>query len=342
MNGIRNVKENEIIFYQDDIKNITINVIYSNEDFWLNQATIADLFGVDRSVITKHLKNIFDEQELDKNSTCAKIAQVQIEGNRKVNRQMEYYSLDAIIAVGYRVNSKEATKFRIWATKTLKEYIKKGFVLNDDLLKNGKKFGKDYYDELLERIREIRASERRSYQKITDIYQTVSADYDKNSEQTKLFYKMIQNKLHYAITGNTAAEIIYDRANSDKPHMGLTSWKGSPNEKIMRSDTYIAKNYLNKSELDKLNRLVTMFIDYAEYNTMQENILTMDDLLATTDRFLSFNNSKLLDNAGRISHELAITKANEEYDKFKIKQDKDYISDFDEELARYLKGNDSK
>lgn len=342
MNGIRNVKENEIIFYQDDIKNITINVIYSNEDFWLNQATIADLFGVDRSVITKHLKNIFDEQELDKNSTCAKIAQVQIEGNRKVNRQMEYYSLDAIIAVGYRVNSKEATKFRIWATKTLKEYIKKGFVLNDDLLKNGKKFGKDYYDELLERIREIRASERRSYQKITDIYQTVSADYDKNSEQTKLFYKMIQNKLHYAITGNTAAEIIYDRANSDKPHMGLTSWKGSPNEKIMRSDTYIAKNYLNKSELDKLNRLVTMFIDYAEYNTMQENILTMDDLLATTDRFLSFNNSKLLDNAGRISHELAITKANEEYDKFKIKQDKDYISDFDEELERYLKVNDSK
>ena len=339
MTEVMNAKENEIIFYQDDIKNITINVIYNNEDLWLNQTTIAELFCVDRTVITKHLKNIYDEQELDKNLTCAKIAQVQTEGNRKVNRKVEYYSLDAIIAVGYRVNSKEATRFRIWATKTLKEYIKKGFVLNDDLLKNGKKYGKDYYEELLERIREIRASERRSYQKITDIYQTVSADYDKNSEQTKFFYRIIQNKLHYAITGKTAAEIIYDRVNSKKPNMGLTNWDKSPNEKIMRSDTHVAKNYLNKNELEKLNRLVTMFIDYAEYNTMQEKLLTMDDLLAITDKFLSFNNSALLDNAGRISHELAIAKANEEYDKFKIKQDKNYISDFDKELEKYLKGN---
>lgn len=340
MNDIRNEKENKIIFYQDDIKNITINVIYSNEDFWLTQGAIAELFAVNPQAITKHLKNIYDEGELKKDGTCSKMEQVQKEGNRNVKRTLEFYSLDAIIAVGYRVNSKEATKFRIWSTKTLKEYIKKGFVLNDDLLKNGKKFGKDYFDELLERIREIRSSERRSYQKITDIYQTVSADYDKNSEETKLFYKMIQNKLHYAITGNTAAEIIYDRADSEKPYMGLTTWKGSPNDKIIRSDTHVSQNYLNKQEIDKLNRLVTMFIDYAEYNTIQEKLLTMDDLLQITDKFLSFNNSKLLDNAGRISHELAITKANDEYDKFKVKQDKDYISDFDEELVHYLEGND--
>lgn len=338
MKETEKIKEDKIVFYQDELKNILVSVIYNNEDFWLTQGAIAELFGVNPQAITKHLKNIYDEGELIKEATCSKMEQVQKEGNRNVKRTLEYYSLDAIIAVGYRVNSKEATKFRIWATNTLKEYIRKGFVLNDDMLKNGKNFGKDHFDELLERIREIRVSERRAYQKIADIYQTVCADYDRESEQTKLFYKMIQNKLHYAITGSTAAEIIYNRANSEKPYMGLTTWKGSPDDKILRSDTHIAKNYLNKSEIDKLNRLVTMFLDYAEYNIITENILTMDDLLKTTEKFLEFNNSKLLDNAGKISHKLAVAKADEEYDKFKIKQDQEYISDFDEVLDKYLKG----
>lgn len=331
------MENKQIIFYEDEESNVLISVAYKDETFWLTQKTISELFKVNVPAINKHLLNIYEDGELDKEATISKMEIVQNEGNRTVKRKVDFYNLDAVIAVGYRVNSKSATRFRIWATKTLKEYITKGFVINDDMLKNGKKFGKDYFDELLERIRDIRASERRSYQKITDIYQTVCADYDKNSEQTRLFYKMIQNKLHYAITGNTAAEIIYNRANSDKPYMGLTSWKGSPKDKIMRSDTHIAKNYLNEEEINKLNRLVTMFIDYAEYNTLERNILTMDDLLETTDKFLSFNNSKLLDNAGEISHKLAIAKADSEYDKFKIKQDKSYISDFDEELEKYLK-----
>ena len=332
--------ERKIVFYNDDENDILVSVAYKDETFWLTQKTISELFGKDVKTINRHLINIYEEGELLKSATISKFEIVQKEGNRNVKRNVDFYNLDAVIAVGYRVNSKAATRFRIWATNTLKEYITKGFVLNDEMLKNGKKFGKDYFDELLERIRDIRASERRSYQKITDIYQTVCADYDKNSEQTKLFYKIIQNKLHFAITGETAAEIIYNRANSDKPYMGLTNWKGSPKDKIMRSDTHIAKNYLNQKEMDRLNRLVTMFIDYAEYNTLEENILTMNDLLKTTDQFLSFNNSKLLDNAGKISHKLAIKKADEEYDKFKVKQDKEYISDFDEVLDKYLKGTD--
>ena len=336
------MKENKIVLYEDNDKNVVVKVAYHNETFWLNKRTIAELFDTSVDNVSLHLKNIYSDGELNEESTSEDFSVVQKEGNRNVNRTIKFYNLDAIIAVGYRVSSKEATKFRIWATKTLKEYITKGFVLNDDFLKNGKKFGKDYFDELLERIRDIRSSERRAYQKITDIYQTVSADYNKESEETKLFYKMIQNKLHFAITGETAAEIIYTRADSEKPYMGLTTWKGSPNEKILRSDTHVAKNYLNKKELDKLNRLVTMFIDYAEYNTLEENILTMNDLLKITDKFLTFNNSKLLDNAGKISHKLAVARADEEYNKFKIKQDQDYISDFDEVLDKYLKGNDNE
>ena len=257
MHEIESSKQDKIILYQDDIKNIFISVIYNNETFWLNQSTIAELFDVDRSVITKHLKNIFETNELNENSVCAKFAHTANDGK---NYNTKFYSLDAIIAVGYRVNSKEATKFRIWATNTLKEYITKGFVLNDDMLKNGKKFGKDYFDELLERIRDIRTSERRAYQKIADIFETCSADYNKNSEETKTFYKIVQNKLHFAVTGKTAAEIIYNRADSEKPFMGLTTWKGSPDKKIMRSDTYIAKNYLSESEIKKLTLLVNMFI----------------------------------------------------------------------------------
>ncbi len=332
------LKQDKIVLYQDDIKNIMINVIYNDGTFWLNQTTIAELFGVDRSVISKHLKNIFETDELNEDSVCAKIAHTANDGK---NYNTKFYSLDAIIAVGYRVNSKEATKFRIWATNTLNEYITKGFVLNDDLLKNGKKFGKDYFDELLERIRDIRTSERRAYQKIADIFETCSADYDKTSEETKVFYKIVQNKLHFAVTGETAAEIIYNRADSEKPFMGLTTWKGAPDKKVMRSDTHVAKNYLNEKEMNRLTLLVNMFIDRAELAALNEEILTMDEWLKITNKFLELTDNKILQTAGSISHELAIKKADEEYDKFRIKQDKEYVSNFDEELEKYLKGIDN-
>ena len=217
------MNQNNIIFYQSENENVVINVIYKDEAFWLTQKAMAELFDVNTQAITKHLQNIYEEQELSEKATCSKMEQVQQEGNRSVKRNLVFYNLDAIIAVGYRINSKKATKFRQWATKTLKEYITKGFVLNDELLKNGKPFGKDYFDELLEKIREIRASERRAYQKITDVFEQCSCDYDKNSETTKNFYAFVQNKLHYAVSGNTAAEIIYNRADSSKEHMGLTS-----------------------------------------------------------------------------------------------------------------------
>ena len=222
------MNQNNIVFYQSENKNIVINVIYKDETFWLTQKAMAELFDVNTQAITKHLQNIYEEQELSEKATCSKMEQVQQEGNRSVKRNLDFYNLDAIIAVGYRINSKKATKFRQWATKTLKGYITKGFVLNEELLKNGKPFGKDYFDELLEKIREIRASERRAYQKITDIFEQCSCDYDKNSETTKKFYAFVQNKLHYAVSGNTAAEIVYNRADSSKEHMGLTSWKNSP------------------------------------------------------------------------------------------------------------------
>lgn len=332
-------KEGKIVLYQDDIKNIKINVIYNNENFWLNQSTIAELFEVDRSDITKHLNNIFKEEELIKDSVCEKIAHTARDGK---TYNTNFYNLDAIIAVGYRVNSKQATKFRIWATNTLSEYIRKGFILNDDMLKNGKQFGKDYFDELLERIREIRTSERRAYQKITDLFEICSADYDKNAEETKIFYRFIQNKLHYATTGKTAAEIIFTRADSTKPFMGLTTWKGAPDKKIIKSDVEIAKNYLNEKEIGILNRLTTMFIDRAELAAINNDILTMKDWTNITDEYLKYTNKEILENAGKISHELAIRKAHEEYGKFKPIQDKNYISEFDKELEKYLKGTNNE
>lgn len=335
MNETEKLKQDKIVLYQDDIKNIMINVIYNDETFWLNQTTIAELFGVDRSVITKHISNIFKDGELDEKSNVQKMHIA------NSDKPVKFYNLNVILSVGYRVNSKEATKFRIWATNTLKEYITKGFVLNDDLLKNGKKFGKDYFDELLERIRDIRTSERRAYQKIADIFETCSADYDKTSEETKTFYKIVQNKLHYAVTGETAAEIIYNRADSEKPFMGLTTWKGAPDKKVMRSHTHIAKNYLNEKEMNRLTLLVNMFIDRAELAALNEEILIMDDWLKITNKFLELTDNKILQTAGSISHELAIKKADEEYDKFKVKQDREYISNFDEELEKYLKGGDN-
>jgi len=236
------------------------------------------------------------------------------------------------------VNSKKATRFRQWATKTLKEYITKGFVLNDEFLKNGKPFGKDYFDELLEKIREIRASERRAYQKIADVFEQCSYDYDKNSETTKAFYAFVQNKLHYAVTGKTAAELIYERANAELPTMGLTTWKGAPDAKIFKSDISIAKNYLNEKELSKLNRLVTMFIDYAELMAEDEILMSMQDWLEQTDQFLTNNRRNVLEGKGKISHTQALEKASKEYDVFRVKQDQEYISQFDREMEKYYKG----
>ena len=246
--------------------------------------------------------------------------------------------MDAIIAVGYRVNTKKATRFRQWATKTLKEYIIKGVVLNDDMLKNGKPFGKDYFDELLERIREIRASERRAYQKITDIFEQCSYDYDKSSEITKNFYAFVQNKLHFAVTGRTAAELIYERADSEKPAMGLTTWKDAPDGKVLKRDIGIAQNYLNEKELSRLNRLVTMFIDYAELMAEDEILMSMQDWVEQTDQFLANNRREVLVGKGKISHEAAMKKAEKEYEVFRVKQDKEYISEFDREIDKYLKG----
>ncbi len=332
------MNQHEIILYQIENTNICVNVMFENETFWMTQKAMAELFDVNVPAISKHLTNIYDEEELIKKSTVSKMEIVQKEGQRNVKRMQEFYNLDAIIAVGYRVNSKKATRFRQWATKTLKEYIIKGFVLNDDMLKNGKPFGKDYFDELLERIREIRASERRAYQKITDIFEQCSYDYDKNSEITKNFYAFVQNKLHFAVTGKTAAELIYERADSEKPAMGLTTWKDAPDGKVLKRDIGIAKNYLNEKELSRLNRLVTMFIDYAELMAEDEILMSMQDWVEQTNQFLINNRREVLDGKGKISHEAAMKKAEKEYEAFRVKQDKEYISEFDREIERYLKG----
>ncbi|HAW72141.1 MAG TPA: cell filamentation protein Fic [Firmicutes bacterium] len=282
-------REGKIILHTTERGNVTVSVCFEGENFWMTQKAIAELFETERSVITKHLLNIYAEEELDKQSTCAKFAQVQTEGNRKVSRLLEFYNLDAVIAVGYRVNSKKATRFRQWATKTLHEFIQKGFVLNDELLKNGKPFGKDYFDELLERIREIRASERRACQKVADVFEQCSYDYDKDSNLTREFYTFVQNKLHYATTGKTAAELIAERVCLDHPTIGLTTWKAAPDGKIIKRDVVIAKNYLNETELSRLNRIVIMFIDYAELMAEEEIPMSMADWLWETDNFLQNN-----------------------------------------------------
>lgn len=335
-------QEEKIILYTTDSGKVTVFVRFDDENFWMTQKAIAELFEAERSVITKHLLNIYEEVELIKESTSAKFAQVQTEGERKVSRLVEFYSLDAIIAVGYRVNSKKATRFRQWATKTLHEYIQKGFVLNDEMLKNGKPFGEDYFDELLERIREIRASERRAYQKIADVFEQCSYDYDKNSNMTGEFYAFVQNKLHFAITGKTAAELIVERASLEHPTMGLTTWKAAPEGKIIKRDVVIAKNYLNEKELSRLNRIVTMFIDYAELMAEDEVPLSMADWLRETDTFLKNNRRKVLEGKGTVSHEDAIRKVEDIYAQYRVQQDREYISQFDIEMSKYLKGNGGK
>ena len=328
----------KVVLYQEDDTNVVVSVAYKDETFWLSQKAMAELFDCTADNISLHLKNIYKEEELDEKATSEFFSVVQKEGKRDVSRNTKCYSLDAIIAVGYRVNSKKATRFRQWATKTLKEYITKGFVLNDDMLKNGRPFGKDYFDELLERIREIRASERRAYQKITDVFEQCSYDYDKNSDITKQFYAFVQNKLHFAVTGKTAAQLIYERADAEKPTMGLTTWKDAPDGKIYKKDIGIAKNYLNEKELSRLNRLVTMFIDYAELMAEDEILMSMEDWVKQTDIFLKNNRRKVLEGKGYISHEQAIEKANKEYEIFRVRQDEEYISEFDKQTEKYLKG----
>ena len=331
-------QEHEIVLYQVEDTNIYVNVFFKEDTFWMTQKAMAELFDCTTDNISLHLKNIYKEEELDEVSTTEFFSVVQNEGQRNVKRNVKCYNLDAIIAVGYRVNSKKATRFRQWATKTLKEYITKGFVLNDDMLKNGKPFGKDYFDELLERIREIRASERRAYQQITDIFEQCSYDYDKNSEITKNFYAFVQNKLHFAVTGKTAAELIYERADSGKPAMGLTTWKDAPDGKVLKRDIGIAKNYLNEKELSRLNRLVTMFIDYAELMAEDEILMSMQDWVDQTNQFLTNNRRKVLAGKGKVSHDTAMEKAEKEYEVFRVKQDREYVSEFDREVEKYLKG----
>ena len=331
-------QEHEVVLYQIEGTNICVNVMFKEETFWMTQKAMANLFDCTTDNISLHLKNIYKEEELEEEATTELFSIVQNEGQRNVTRKVKCYNLDAIIAVGYRVNSKKATRFRQWATITLKEYITKGFVLNDDMLKNGKPFGKDYFEELLERIREIRASERRAYQKITDVFEQCSYDYDKNSEITKNFYAFVQNKLHFAVTGKTAAELIYERADSEKPAMGLTTWKEAPNGKVLKRDIGIAKNYLNEKELSRLNRLVTMFIDYAELMAEDEILMSMQDWVEQTNQFLMNNRRKVLDGKGKISHDIAMQKAEKEYEVFRVRQDREYVSECDREIEKYLKG----
>ena len=333
---IQNSLESNILLYKTAQGETRIEVIFNNETFWMSQKRMADLFGVDRATIAYHLSQIYESGELTKEATCRKIQQVQLEGERDVERAPLFYNLDVIIAVGYRVNSYQATQFRIWATSVLKEFIIKGYVLDDERLKQGKHFGKDYFDDLLERIREIRTSERRYYQKITDIYAECSADYDAKSESTKLFFKMVQNMMHLAVTHHTAAEIVYNRADAAQPHMGLTTWKKAPNGRVQRSDTIVAKNYLSDSELNQLNAITTSFLDVAESRAQRHIITTMEDWRKRLAQFLATMDYEVNATAGTVSQGEARAKAYGEYEKYKLIQDRSYISDFD----RFNKGDD--
>jgi len=321
-------KQSNFLLYTGNDGKINVEVFLKDETVWLTQKAIGELFGKERSVITKHLKNIFASGELEEKSN------VQKTHFSHSDKPIKFYNLDVIISVGYRVNSYQATQFRIWATRTLKEYIIKGFVLDDERLKQGKQvFGKDYFDELLERIREIRASERRFYQKIADIY-ALSADYDNNAPITKEFFATVQNKLHWAITGKTAAEIIYDSADATKIYMGLTNWKQAPNGKILKSDVSIAKNYLNEAHIKELNRIVSAYLDLAENRAEQQILMKMTDWVEFLHNFLELSNYPILQDKGKVSALEARLKAEQEYEGYRIGQDREYISDFDRETKR--------
>jgi hypothetical protein len=324
---------NEVIFYRSSVGDKKVEVIYQDENFWLTQKGIAQLFNVKVPAVSKHLNNIYSSNELEREATVSKMETVQLESGRAVKRVLEFYNIDATIAVGYRVNSYEATQFRIWATKTLKEFIIKGFVLDDERLRQGKHFGKDYFDELLERVREIRASERRFYQKITDIY-ALSADYDREAPLTKDFYATVQNKLHWAITGKTAAEIVYDSADAQKIHMGLTNWKQAPDGKILKSDVSVAKNYLSEAHIRELNRIVAAYLDLAENRAARQILMKMKDWVQFLHDFLELSNYPILQDKGKVSALEAKLKAEEEFDDYRKQQDREYISDFDREVKR--------
>ncbi len=323
---------NDILLYTTAEGKVKIEVLFENETFWLSQKRISELFCVERSVVTKHLKNVFESNELSEQSVCAFFAHTAADGKKY---QTQFYNLDAIIAVGYRVNSYSATQFRIWATQTLKEFIIKGFVLDDGRLKQGKKFGRDYFDELLERIRDIRSSERRFYQKITDIY-ALAADYSYEASITKDFFSNVQNKLHWAITGQTAAEIIYKSADASQLHMGLTNWKQSPDGKILKSDVTIAKNYLSENHILKLNRIVSAYLDLAESRAESGVLMNMEDWQKFLNQFLDLSNSPILQNKGSVTALEAKIKAEAEYETYKVVQDQLFESDFDKEIKKML------
>ncbi|UTD06008.1 virulence RhuM family protein [Treponema denticola] len=330
------LKELSFLMYTSKEENISVNVIVKDETIWLTQKAMAELFGVGIPAISKHLKNIFDEGELDRFSTVSILEIVQKEGNRNIKRDTEFFNLDAIISVGYRVNSQKATKFRIWATGVLKEYMIKGFTLDDERLKQGKTlFGQDYFRELLERVRSIRASERRIWQQITDIFAECSLDYNKDDQITKDFYAMVQNKFHYAISGKTAAEIVYESADSKKENMGLMTWKNSPKGRILKSDVSIAKNYLDEKSIKRLERAITGYFDYIEDIIERENTFTMQEFAQSVNEFLAFRRYDILQNKGKISHAKAKEKAESEYDIFNKTQKIE--SDFDRELKKLTK-----
>ncbi len=332
---MKKIPDNQIVFYQTPDGSVNIEVLFAEENIWLPQRRIAELFNTTPQNITQHLKNAYDQGELDASSTCKDFLQVQKEGRRSIERKTKMYSLEAIIAIGYRVNSERGVQFRQWATGILKNYIHKGYALDSNRMKYGSRFSARYFDELYEEIKDIRTSERMIYQKITDIYAT-AIDYSPKAYESKEFFATVQNKLHFAITGKTAAEIIADRVSSKKDKMGLTSWRRSPQGKIMPSDTIIAKNYLDGKEIEHLNRIANMYLDYAEMQAARGRAMTMQDWITKLDAFLKFSEYEILTNAGKISHEVAEALALKEYEKFKIEQDKNYISDFDREVKKII------
>ena len=330
------MKNDNLIIYKNKEGEVVVDAIYKDETLWLTMKGMAKVFEVQVPAISKHLNNIFEEGELDKNSTVSKMEIVRKEGTRTVTREIEFYNLDAIIAVGYRVNSRKATEFRIWATKILKEYMLKGFALNDEKFIRGNKYNSRYFDELLERIKTIRASERMAYQKIMDLFIATSADYEENTEEAYTFFKIIQNKLHYAISGHTAAELIFARADATKENMGLTNWKNSPDGLIYKYDVTIAKNYLTKEELEKLKDLTNLFLVFAEDEARERHIMTMQDWINAADDLLKFRRRKVLLSSGSITHKEAIVKAESEYEKYQRIQDEKYISSMDKFYKKYL------
>ncbi len=332
---MKKIPDNKIVFYQAPDGSVNIEVLFAEENIWLTQKKMAELFNTTPQNITQHLKNIYTEGEIDQSATRKDFLQVQNEGGRNIERKSKIYSLEAIIAVGYRVNSERGMQFRQWATGVLKNYIHKGYALDSNRMKYGSRFSARYFDELYEEIKDIRTSERMIYQKITDIYAT-AIDYSPKAYESKEFFATVQNKLHFAITGKTAAEIIAGRVSSKKDKMGLTSWRRSPQGKIMPSDTVIAKNYLDKKELEHLNRIGNMYLDYAEMQAARGKAMSMKDWTEKLNAFLKFSEYEILTNAGKISHEVAEALALKEYEKFRIEQDKNYISDFDREVKKLL------